>query len=238
MNIILIAGLGAHPSIWAPQVTALASLTTATTPEHHLGMDSITSMARALLMKINKPTLIAGTSLGSFIALEMARQNPDKVAGLALFGSTIKPVTQDRKKFLNATALRIKQEGFANYLNANCHLAMHEMHQQDQTKRKKLLNSGILLGEQSYLNQLKALHDLPNFQNVLQRFKGPVHIICGRQDKISPLADSLEIKRISTNAKLHIIEDCGHLAYLEQPEEVNNILLTFIFDYLSQPYPR
>jgi proline iminopeptidase len=54
------------------------------------------------------------------------------------------------------------------------------------------------------------------------------HIVHGRQDPI-PLASSQEAVRVmGTKASLTVIEDCGHVPYVEQPEALFNAIDGFL----------
>jgi pimeloyl-ACP methyl ester carboxylesterase len=49
-------------------------------------------------------------------------------------------------------------------------------------------------------------------------------VLCGRQDIWSPVAQHEEIAASIPNAKLVIVEDCGHMSPVEQPEAVTKAL--------------
>ena len=49
-------------------------------------------------------------------------------------------------------------------------------------------------------------------------------LLCGRQDVSAPLECHEEMARAIPNASLVVIEDCGHLAPMERPEEVTHAL--------------
>jgi pimeloyl-ACP methyl ester carboxylesterase len=55
-------------------------------------------------------------------------------------------------------------------------------------------------------------------------------VICGREDLITPPELATEIADGIKRAKLAIIEQCGHLATLDQPEEVSRLLVDWIKD--------
>ena len=48
----------------------------------------------------------------------------------------------------------------------------------------------------------------------------PTLVLCGREDVLTPLADHQFMAAGIAGARLTVIEDCGHLATLERPEEV------------------
>lgn len=60
----------------------------------------------------------------------------------------------------------------------------------------------------------------------MQLFKiaQPVHIYWGDRDKLLPVPFADEVKQHFVNATVHIIENCGHLPMIHQPEKTAQIL--------------
>jgi pimeloyl-ACP methyl ester carboxylesterase len=56
----------------------------------------------------------------------------------------------------------------------------------------------------------------------------PVLVIAGRNDAIIPVSHAIEAAKKIPNAKLAIIEDCGHMPQLEKAGEFNGILIDFL----------
>ncbi len=70
-------------------------------------------------------------------------------------------------------------------------------------------------------------HD-PSMPTWLHRLKMPVHIIWGKQDRLSPVQYADEYKKLLPHAKVTLYDDCGHLPYTEYPEKYANDIATFI----------
>lgn len=56
----------------------------------------------------------------------------------------------------------------------------------------------------------------------------PVLLFWGRHDHTVPIHHSHDLRQAIPQAKLYVIEDCGHIPHFERPNEVNRILLQFI----------
>jgi pimeloyl-ACP methyl ester carboxylesterase len=52
--------------------------------------------------------------------------------------------------------------------------------------------------------------------------------MCGRNDPVTPVPDHEAIAAKIPGARLEIIEDCGHLSTIEQPESVNRVLIDWL----------
>ena len=58
----------------------------------------------------------------------------------------------------------------------------------------------------------------------------PTLVLCGRQDALTPLAGHQEMADGIANAKLVVIEDCGHMAPLERPRAVSAVMRYWLND--------
>jgi len=53
-------------------------------------------------------------------------------------------------------------------------------------------------------------------------------IICGREDEVTPLAQSELMNASIKGSILHVIDHAGHVSNLEQPDEFNKHLRGFL----------
>jgi len=62
----------------------------------------------------------------------------------------------------------------------------------------------------------------------LPRIVCPALVLVGREDMITPLAESELMHREIGGSRLEIIDDAGHVSNIEQPERFNNALTKFL----------
>ena len=60
------------------------------------------------------------------------------------------------------------------------------------------------------------------------RLNIPTLLFWGRQDTTVPVGNSRKILSVIPQARLHIVENCGHIPHHEKPQEVNPVLLEFL----------
>jgi pimeloyl-ACP methyl ester carboxylesterase len=60
------------------------------------------------------------------------------------------------------------------------------------------------------------------------RYQGPVLVIWGRQDAVLPVAAAAEAREVMPQAQIQLIDACGHLPMIEQPDEFLGALLPFL----------
>src|SRR3978361_2505000 len=94
MPILLIPGRGASPRIFAPVVPALWRFGPVSVA-NHIRDDSMGAIARRILAEAPPRFALAGHSMGGYIAFEIMRQAPDRVAKLALINTQARPDTPE-----------------------------------------------------------------------------------------------------------------------------------------------
>lgn len=67
-----------------------------------------------------------------------------------------------------------------------------------------------------------------NMREDLDKLNMPVLLVWGKNDNITPAFVGEEFKKHVPHAELHIIDQCGHAAMMECPEEFNTILSNFL----------
>ena len=67
-----------------------------------------------------------------------------------------------------------------------------------------------------------------NLGEELGQIKQPTLLVWGKQDTVTPPFVAEEFKKLIPNSELHFVDKCGHAPMMEQPEEFNRILETFL----------
>ena len=71
------------------------------------------------------------------------------------------------------------------------------------------------------------LHD-PKLAARLHRVQASTLVVWGRQDGITPLAYGERYRDLIPGARLAVIDRCGHLPSLEQPEQLARLIGEFL----------
>jgi pimeloyl-ACP methyl ester carboxylesterase len=67
----------------------------------------------------------------------------------------------------------------------------------------------------------------PALPGMLPRIGVPTLVIHGRDDRIVPLECASLYTQAIPNAKLHVLDNCGHFAHLDRPAEVAQLVSEF-----------
>lgn len=224
-KILLIPGLLCDRFVWEPALAvlpgevAVADLST---------QDSITQMALDCLENHEGPLAVAGHSMGARVAMEMARIAPDRIKRLALLDTGIHPLKDgevERRK-------EIVQFAFDNGMQALADRwlpgMVYEPNFSDTALKQGLTDMVLRMTPDLHARQINALVGRPDAAAYLATITCPTLLVVGRQDKWSPVDQHEDMRKLLPDAQLHIIDDAGHFAPVEQPAAVAALLADFL----------
>jgi pimeloyl-ACP methyl ester carboxylesterase len=161
-----------------------------------------------------KNVTVVGSSMGGWIAMEMAVRDTSRLKSLVLASPAgiAAPGVRAADIFLMAQEDLIKNLFFDEKL-AQARLAQPE---DIDISLKNRHTTARLAWE-------PRLHD-PYLPKWLHRIDVPVKIVWGRQDGILPVAFVDVYRKLLPKADISIIENCGHLPHAEKPDEFVEII--------------
>jgi len=221
-NILLLPGMMCDERQWQPQLASFeqtvfhADTTTA---------DNFRDMAATTLANAPDRFAIAGLSMGGILAFEIWRQAPERVTHMALLDTNPHaemPERQElRQKQIEAALAGGLRELAIESLKP---LYLAAAHRDDEELLGTILDMALDLGPDVFRRQSLALRDREDSVSTLQTIDCPTLVMCGDEDTLCPVSyHELMAKKIP-NARLRIIENCGHLSSLEQPNIVTKEL--------------
>ncbi len=227
-DLLLIPGMMCDEMQWAHQKEALSGQCQIH-PCAMIGFKSIQEIAESILEKAPATFALAGLSMGAIVAFEIWRQAPERVERMALLDTNFRADTEEKKAVRNRQIKEVFSGALAevlrNELKPN-YLA--EIHCNNTELLQEVLDMGLRLGKEVFLDQSIALRDRPDSRSTLGSINRPVVIICGKEDQLCPPSLHQELAAAIPDSELYLIDDCGHLSTMEQPEAVNKILLGWL----------
>jgi pimeloyl-ACP methyl ester carboxylesterase len=167
------------------------------------------------LKKLNLSAVtIVGSSMGGWIAMEIAVRDTSRIKSLVLVSpaGVAAPGAPPADIFLMSPEELVRSL-FHDSKLAEARLAMPE----DVDMSLKNRHTTARLAWEP------RLHD-PHLPKWLHRIDVPVKIVWGRQDRILPVGIADELKRRMPKAQVHILENCGHLPHAEKVDEFVDIV--------------
>ncbi len=179
-------------------------------------------------MNIDK-AIVCGLSMGGFIALTAFNVFPSRFEALVLcdtqcFADTIE-VKEKRFKIIE----EIKVEGVTNFNEAFIKNVFCVDSLSHKTELVEQLRGVVFSNSEHVIRMgLSALAERSETCSTLNEIAIPTLIICGREDAVTPLDQSEFMHTMIRKSVLHVIDHAGHVSNLEQPQEFNKQLLSFL----------
>ena len=192
--------------------------------------DTLAAMADALLAATPPRFALVGLSLGGYVAFEVMRRAPERVARLALLDTTAAADTEARRAGRFADIAKVEAGGIEALipeLPERWLLPAHTGRNDLTTLMAEMARSVGAVGQR---NQQRAMLARPDSHPDLARVRVPTLVLCGEHDPVTPVADHAAIAAGIAGARFERIAECGHLSTIEQPERVSKILV----DWLAQ----
>lgn len=203
---------------------------------------SIARLADALALVADELEIarlhVMGISYGGFVALEFARQHPHRLHTLTLSGIFLHP--EELFEMYEAMSLRLYRMGPEHF-----GLYTHYLYEKifGEAFVRKVTRDGLepmrARFEERFRDQIHCLVRLteaqdPHFAAVEERLPqyravtAPVLVMPGEQDRAIPLWQQRKLLDVFPDSRWIEIPECGHVAYLEQPQLFFGHLLAFM----------
>ena len=181
--------------------------------------DSIAGMASRMLAEHQGSLIPLGFSMGGIVALEMARQAPDRINGLILSDTNAGADLPERSAARPIQQLRVRGGELANIVADELKPAyLAAQNRGNEALKKLLFDMAMDLGDDVFVRQSEALRTRADLGSVLDSFMGPALFLCGAEDALCPPAWHRAMAARCYDSQLQVILGAGHLLPLEQPE--------------------
>jgi 3-oxoadipate enol-lactonase len=201
-----------------------------TDEDSHLSIDLFSEDLIAFMDKLNiDKAIVCGLSMSGFIALNALNRFPNRFEALILCDTQCIADTVEVKEKRYRIIDDIGVNGVTDF---NEGFIKSVFHKDSITNKKELveqLRSVVFSNSKHIISQgLVALAERSETCSTLNMITVPTLIICGREDEVTPLAQSEFMHATIKGSILHVIDDAGHVSNLEQPDEFNKHLLDFL----------
>lgn len=175
--------------------------------------------------------VICGLSMGGYIALNLIERYRNRISALVLCDTQCIADSAEVKEKRYTTIKELQngnKEKFAEGFVKNVFSNTYFLEKENNVKLiKELIISNLT---DSIISALKALASRRETCFFLNKIDVPVLIICGSEDKLTPLDRSLYFYENIPESKFVIIDGAGHLSNLENPFHFNKALQEFLVE--------
>jgi pimeloyl-ACP methyl ester carboxylesterase len=222
-TLILLPGQLCDGALWAAQIDGLADIAEIVVADLTLDR-TIAAMAERVLAQAPSRFALAGLSLGGYVAFEIIRRAPERVSRLALMNTSARPDTGDQAARRRANLKSLDVGTFKGVTPRLLPSILHPEHVTDPAMAAVVLAMTERVGRVAFELQQAAILGRADSRPTLATIRCPTLVIGGRADRVTPLPLQEEIAAGIAGARLEVLEICGHLAAIEQPDTVTTLM--------------
>ena len=167
--------------------------------------------------------------MGGYIALAFAEKYSDYLAALGLFHSTAFADSEEKKETRKKGIEFIHQHGAFEFLKNSTPNLFSPF---SRTEKQELIDGFIRslnnFSSQSLVSYYEAMMQRPDRTYLLQTKELPILFLFGEYDNAVPLQDGLKQAHMPEKSYIHILHQSGHMGMLEEIDNSNHMLNTFL----------
>ncbi len=217
--LLLLPGLLNDAELWRAQIAALSDIAVCTVGDQTRG-ETLQAVVDDVLAQAPERFALAGFSLGGFVAQQILRTAPERVLRLALIDTSFHADSPERAAQRRTQQASVRLPGtFHGFGDTLMRSYIDASRLDDYVLVQRVRDMTTRLGAEVFLRQ-SAL-DRADGRDVLAAYRDPLLIVCGANDRITPLPISEEMHALAPGSTLVVLPDCGHLAPMEKPDDVS-----------------
>jgi pimeloyl-ACP methyl ester carboxylesterase len=233
--LLLIHGLPFQKGMWKPQLSALSKkfrviaidlpgFGESGAPRGEASMPAYADLIAAFCNSLRLDSLVlAGHSMGGYIALEFAARHPALLRGLVMVSSRAIADTADVAANRRVMAERLKTEP-ADFVAEAMLPKMLASDNRDLELRRQVRELMNPLRPEGIAHAQLAIATRRDFSAKLREIDTPALVVAGEKDMIAPLEEAGIIAANFRHGRLEVVENAGHMVSWEQPKAVNAAL--------------
>lgn len=190
--------------------------------------DSMAGMAHQVLSAMPQRFTWIGLSLGGYVAFEAIRCALPRLERLVLIDTTAVADDPARRQGRLKDIETVRQGGIEALIPELPERWLLPDHVEDAALSELMAGMARSVGATGQFNQQTAMLGRPDSHTDLTKVRVPTLVMCGRQDPVTPLADHEAMAACVPAAELQVIESCGHLSTIEQPDAVTSALTRWL----------
>ncbi|MDE3091075.1 MAG: alpha/beta fold hydrolase [Chloroflexota bacterium] len=239
--LLLLHGFPLDRTLWATQVRGLADIARVIAPDLRgfgesgmpqgtVTMDVYADDLRGLLDALGvKSAVVAGLSMGGYVALAFYRRNASRVRGLILADTKAGPDSAEGKKGRDDNIALARAQGAAAVGDK---MLPKMLTPKTAAERPDVTDAArVMMARQSVagvVGALEAMRDRPDSTPTLADITVPTLVVTGAEDTLIPPKEAEAMRDAIRGARLVSIPSAAHLANFEQPDAFNRAVREFL----------
>ncbi len=191
---------------------------------------SLARSVRELLAQLDAlPCVLAGLSMGGYIALNFAQEFQSDLRGLILVDTRAEADTAQGKENRQKMIDLVRAKGsaaIADQMQPKLLSPDTVAHRPYQVRALRHMMEAV--PTQTIEHALSAMRDRPDMTEALGSIAVPTLIVVGDADAITPPDVAQSMQKKLPDAEMVVIQGAGHMSPLEQPAQVNRAIRNFL----------
>ncbi len=238
--LLLVHGFPLDRTLWAPQVATLArwrriapdlrGAGASDAPEGGYSMAAYADDLAGLLDRLHVDrAVVAGLSMGGYVAFEMWRRHRQRIMGLILVDTRAEADSADGRRRRDEMIAVARAQGapaiaermLPQLLGRSTRVAQPQVVEQVRGMISRAPVPGLV-------GALGAMRDRPDSTPLLGSIDVPTLVIVGEEDDVTPPTLSRAMAAAIPGATITAIPGAGHLSPLEAPTAVTRVMAEFL----------
>ncbi|WP_187326857.1 alpha/beta fold hydrolase [Martelella lutilitoris] len=229
LPVMLIPGLQCDRRVWQLQIPFIEALGhEVIVPDGHFSAESIADMAEIVARQLPEKAHVAGWSMGGYVLCRLLSTHARQIASVAMIATSAQPENARRTTERRAAMMSARRLGMEKAYRASLEACCFRPENVPTALMDDLVAMGCDLGIETFFSQQAAIIARADGRPALASYKGPVTIICGDEDAVTPPEFSQEMHDIAAGSQLLMIPQAGHNAPIERPDAVNAALAKWL----------
>jgi pimeloyl-ACP methyl ester carboxylesterase len=227
--LVFIHGFPFSRDCWQPQVDGLSSSYRVIAPNlpgfggrqgaaGAATMDAFADDVASLLADLDTgPVVLAGHSMGGYVALAFARRHADLLRGLVLIATRSGPDSPEVAAGRRAAAEKVSASGIDAMVDGMVPKMLAPVHRNPESLaalREFMMSSS----RDGVIGALLGMANRPDSTPGLAGISIPTLVVTGADDEVIAPAESEALAAAIPGARLRVLPDAGHMVAWEQPE--------------------
>ena len=238
--LLLIHGFPLDHRMWAAQLAGLSADVRVIAPDLRgfgrsevrpgpLTMEQHADDLAALLDHLAvERAVVAGLSMGGYIAFAFWRRHRERAQALVLLDTRAEPDSPQAQANRDASAIKVRQAGSAAIAGEMLSRLLAPANLSNQRIADRALAMMAEQPVEGIASALAGLRDRADSRPTLPTISVPTLVLVGEHDALTPPADAAAMAAAIPGARLIVVPRAGHLSPLENPRGVNGAVRMFI----------
>ena len=240
--VVLLHAFPFNTSMWTPQIESLGDRFRFIAPdlkgfgdsdapegEGNYSMDTFADEVKGLVDSIGLDRFVlAGLSMGGYIALAYMRKYADGVAGLVLADTRAEADPPEGKEKRTNQQQLVSSEGTSGLIDTLAGALLSETTRTNKSDVVSSVKRAMDNPPAGFIGALEAMKNRIDSTDSLAKIDVPTLVIVGENDGVTPPDAARKLHENIGGSELVVIPEAGHISNMEAPEAFNGALAEFL----------